>query len=348
MIGPSDSNACVDSYTDDASRSPKKFGATYIWGDSMKERPHNTHVRFYFQNCRIQATDAARVTMYKDMLSLNADVIGLAETHLNSRHTPTRNAIDDDFRRLWHSHKTTYSASNEHLATRSINGGTLQTTTGKLASRITAQGANDMGRFCWQRFHTSDTQQMTIITAYRVCQHSPEDAGETSAYMQQWRALQTIGNEHPNPRAAFLVQDLALFIDTKQREGDEILLQLDANTVSENDEWSIFLAARQLVDLHCIVSSDPFSQSFASGSTKTDYMLGTPKIAAAVRAGGILNFEQGLTSDHRGMYLDLDETSLFSTKNADPTRPLARQLRLSNVQATKKYLNVYTRTIGTT
>jgi hypothetical protein len=189
---------------------------------------------------------------------------------------------------------------------------------------------------------------MTIITAYRVCQHSPEDAGETSAYMQQWRALQTIGNEHPNPRAAFLVQDLALFIDTKQREGDEILLQLDANTVSENDEWSIFLAARQLVDLHCIVSSDPFSQSFASGSTKTDYMLGTPKIAAAVRAGGILNFEQGLTSDHRGMYLDLDETSLFSTKNADPTRPLARQLRLSNVQATKKYLNVYTRTIGTT
>ena len=48
---------------DDASRSPQ-FGDTYIWGDSMKERPHNTHVRFYFQNCRIRATDdAARVIM---------------------------------------------------------------------------------------------------------------------------------------------------------------------------------------------------------------------------------------------------------------------------------------------
>jgi hypothetical protein len=34
--------------------------------------------------------------MYKDMLSLNADVIGLAETHLNSRHTSTRNVVDDD------------------------------------------------------------------------------------------------------------------------------------------------------------------------------------------------------------------------------------------------------------
>jgi hypothetical protein len=157
--------------------------------------------------------------------------------------------------------------------------------------------------------------------------------------MQQWRALQILGEAHPNPRAAFL-QDLALFIDTKETEGDEILLQLDANTVSDNEEWSTFLAARQLVDLHCIVSSAPFSQSFASGSTKIDYMLGTPKIATAVRFGGILNFEQGLTSDHRGMYLDLDETSLFSSKNADPTRPLARQLPLSNIQSTKKYLDV--------
>jgi hypothetical protein len=91
------------------------------------------------------------------MLSLNADVIGLAETHLNSRHTPTPNVVDDDLRRLWHSHKTIYSASNEQKSTRSINGGTLQITTGKLSSRIIAQGADDMGRFCWQWFHTSDT-----------------------------------------------------------------------------------------------------------------------------------------------------------------------------------------------
>jgi hypothetical protein len=162
---------------------------------------------------------------------------------------------------------------------------------------------------------------MTIITAYRVCQHNPEAAGEMSAYMQQWRALQTLGEAHPNPRLS-LLQDLALFIDMKQSEGDEIILQLDANTVSDNDKWITFLAARELVDLHGIVSSDPFSQSFASGTTKIDYMLGTPKIASAVRFGGILNFEQGLTSDHRGMYLDFDESALFSSKNADPTPPL--------------------------
>jgi hypothetical protein len=51
----------------------------------------------YFQNCRIPATDADRVTTYKDMLSLNADVIGLAETCLNSRTQITRMQVNDDF-----------------------------------------------------------------------------------------------------------------------------------------------------------------------------------------------------------------------------------------------------------
>jgi hypothetical protein len=43
LIGPSDSNACVNPATDDASRSPN-LGATYTWGDSMTELPHKTHV----------------------------------------------------------------------------------------------------------------------------------------------------------------------------------------------------------------------------------------------------------------------------------------------------------------
>lgn len=133
--------------------------------------------------------------------------------------------------------------------------------------------------------------------------------------LQQWRALQTLGEApHPNPSRAAFLHNLALFIETKQSKGDKIQLQLNANTVRDNDELSNFLTALHLVDLHCIVSSGPFSQSFASGSIKIDYMLGTLKVAAAVRFGGILNFEQGLTSDHRGMYLDLEESSLFSSK----------------------------------
>jgi hypothetical protein len=126
MTEPSDSN--FDDRIDDVNWSPL-FDATYTWGDSMTEYPHKQHIRFFFQNCCIPATDPARVTLYKDMLSLNADVIGLAETCLNSHDTQTRNQVYDDFKRLWNSHKTTFS--NQHKQGRYQRGGTLQITTGK-------------------------------------------------------------------------------------------------------------------------------------------------------------------------------------------------------------------------
>ena len=228
MTEPSDSNFDADS-GDDVNWSPQ-INATHTWGDSMTEHPHQQHIRLFFQNCRIPVPDPARVTMYKDMLSLNADVIGLAETCLNSGNTQTRNQVYDDFKRLWNSHKTTFSAANEHKQGRYQRGGTLQIITGKLSSRVTTQGTDDMGRFCWQRLHMSNTQQITIITAYRVCQETPTTAGITSAFYQQWRALTKLGQARPNPRKAFL-QDLGLLIDKHQAEGDEIILQLDANTV---------------------------------------------------------------------------------------------------------------------
>ena len=78
MTEPSDSNFDVDS-VDDVNWS-QLFNATHTWGDSMTEYPHKQHIRFFLQNCRIPVPDPARVTMYKDMLSLNADVIGLAKT----------------------------------------------------------------------------------------------------------------------------------------------------------------------------------------------------------------------------------------------------------------------------
>jgi hypothetical protein len=129
-----------------------------------------------------------------------------------------------------------------------------------------------MGRFCWQQLHMSNTKQITIITAYRVCQEQSESAGPTSAYWQQWRALTTLGQVKPNPRKTFLL-NLGIFINKQQAEGDKILLQLDANTVITNQVWTAFLERRHLVDLHGIISTDPFPNSHSSGKTKIDYIL---------------------------------------------------------------------------
>jgi hypothetical protein len=88
----------------------------------------------------------------------------------------------------------------------------------------------------------SNTQQLTmIITAYRaVCQQTPTTAGLTSANYQQWRTLTKLGQVSPNPRKAFL-QDLGLLIDNIK-----LILQLDANTVFNKQEWNNFLESQ-----HC-------------------------------------------------------------------------------------------------
>jgi hypothetical protein len=112
--------------------------------------------------------------------SLNADVIGFAETCLNSSNMDTRNQVYDNFQRMWHSQKITFSAAHEHTKGRYQRGGTLQLTTGKLSSCVTSQGSNTMGRFCWQQLHMSNTKQITIITAYCVCQEQSESAGPLS------------------------------------------------------------------------------------------------------------------------------------------------------------------------
>jgi hypothetical protein len=88
-----------------------------------------------------------------------------------------------------------------------------------------------MGRYCWQRLYLNNTQRLTILTAYRVCQTTPQTAGQTSAFYQQWRALAAQGDPNPNPRRSFL-ESLGTHITQMQEEGDEIILQLDANTVA--------------------------------------------------------------------------------------------------------------------
>jgi hypothetical protein len=154
-----------------------------------------------------------------------------------------------------------------------------------------------MGRYCWQRLHMSNTQRMTINTAYRVCQTTSQAAGLTSAYYQQWRALTKLGIKHPNPRKSLFLEDLGTFIASHQADGNEILLQLNANTTNTTQEWWEFLESHDLVDLvHGIVSSDPFPNSFASGTTKIDYILGTPKFATALQRGrGHSQFPLGTT-----------------------------------------------------
>ena len=70
--------------------------------------------------------------------------------------------------------------------------------------------------------------------------------------------------------------------------------------------------------------------------------MGTPGVANAVTRAGITSYEGGLKySDHRALFVDINEELLFTSKGVDPTACKGRGLRLKNKQAVLKYREVF-------
>jgi hypothetical protein len=53
-------------------------------------------------------------------------------------------------------------------------------------------------------------------------------------------------------------------------------------------------------------------------------MLGTPRVNSSVRHRGALEYNDGIISNHRGLYVDLDPTVLFGSNTDDPVAASSR------------------------
>ena len=80
-----------------------------------------------------------------------------------------------------------------------------------------------------------------------------------------------------------------------------------------------------------------------------NFCLGTQEVALAVVQAGITAYEDGFKySDHRALFVDLNEDALFSSKGADPTSRHGRGLRTKNKMATQRYRDLSARSYGPT
>jgi hypothetical protein len=70
-----------------------------------------------------------------------------------------------------------------------------------------------------------------------------------------------------------------------------------------------------------------------------DFMLGTPKIRECVQHRGALEYNDGIVSDHRGMFIDLNVASLFGGATDDHVAASSRGFTSKNEKKVKKYLD---------
>jgi hypothetical protein len=129
--------------------------------------------------------------------------------------------------------------------------------------------------------------------------------------------------QSPNPRQQF-INDLIIYVKAKQSSNHGIILSLDANEVIGEESIGIAKLIRDcgLHDIMDLPDQNPNNQlkdTYRRGHNHCiDYVLATACLRDCVQQFGALEYNDGIISDHHGLYVDFDPNVLFRGNVADP------------------------------
>ena len=81
---------------------------------------------------------------------------------------------------------------------------------------------------------------------------------------------------------------------------------VDANSGLDAKDFGPFVAKIGLCDIIGGTHGIDTPNTHAEGSQAIDFMLATPNIMNMIKRSGMLRFYDGIHSDHRGIYVDLN------------------------------------------
>jgi hypothetical protein len=119
---------------------------------------------------------------------------------------------------------------------------------------------------------------------------------------------------------------------------------LDANSVLDQDRnFQETVQSLGLYDLH---TSNPAPSTYiGSSNRRIDYMFGCRQVLSATVQTGTLSYIEGPQSDHRGLYIDLNSTTLLN-HNAQENSIQPQQLRIlrtGNPETVQTYITAMLR-----
>jgi len=299
--------------------------------------------RVYYQNPHGVPRDM--VSLGQDLNALAEHDVGcycFAETNLDWSRPHVKNEFLTQQRKVWKYATTAFSSIEIPSSSDYLTGGTLTSAVGSWSTRVSKkeEDPSGMGRWSSLTLIGKQNKKLTIITGYRCVRSS----GDGSAWTQEkifMRDRQS--KEAPHPRKQFIA-DLTEFIQEKQKQKHDIILNLDANEVLGEESGGISKLARDcrlydLLDLPDVAADEQLRDTYRRGSNRRiDYMFGSQRAKDSIRRCGALAYNDGIISDHRGLFLDLDPTVLFGGNVHDPVSPTARGFTSKNEKKVKKYL----------
>ena len=138
--------------------------------------------------------------------------------------------------------------------------------------------------------------------------------------------------------------DLGSFITKCKEEGDEIIICLDANEETEiHNENAKEGTLTHLKHKSTMVCAHEFlgykSGTFETSGRQLDYVLVTPGILPAILRGGYRPYTEGITSDHKSLFIDFEAGILFGDNTGDIDISRTRNLNTKYPTRTEKYVS---------
>jgi hypothetical protein len=178
-----------------------------------------------------------------------------------------------------------------------------------------------------------EQQKLYVIVAYRPCKQS--NPGDSTVNAQQKRLLIQQGEINPNPRKTWC-NDMLKQIEAWANHGEVILL-CDANSGLTDKDFAPFVSSSQVFDLIGGRHGVDTPHTHINGSRAILFGLGTAGATDALEASGMFCFNKGITSDHRGFFLDFNRFQLLRGDLHALHQPTARRVKTRNKKTTKKY-----------
>jgi len=194
------------------------------------------------------------------------------------------------------------------------------------------QDPTSLGHFCWTTYQGKNNLILQIISGYHPCN---SDNGHLSVLQQHWRYLdQTQPDNTPHPCNLFWT-DLRTVLQQWTDQGDQIIMGIDANKDIHHPDITTFYdkfgMTEILINKHG--NDTPPTQNW--GSYLIDRLFTTRAILNSQ-----CSYLRGLDaiSNHRCLWIDIQEACIFRTTMPVAQAPKVRQLKTEDLRIVKKYL----------
>ena len=172
-----------------------------------------------------------------------------------------------------------------------------------------------------------------IITVYKPCKTTLQQAGPMTVFRQQWTELRARGLTNPNPRKQF-DKDLLAFLQSIHQQGHRMILLGDLNETTNNSkliqQFKKYGLYDMIKDRH---DNLPNFRSCLKGGNTIDYAFCSISIPRSVTASTYEPFYLHSNSDHRGIVIDLNRHTLFDRPQVLVAAPQRGVMSTNHIQS---------------